>query len=70
MSNATFCTQCEPQGFRRITFHQDRPDVLAVYTVTVEGDRATCPVLLSNGNRVEETEAGLGLGRIVALHYC
>jgi aminopeptidase N len=57
MSNSTFCTQCEPQGFRRITFNQDRPDILSVYTVTVEGDAATCPVLLSNGNRIEEGEA-------------
>jgi aminopeptidase N len=62
LSNKTFCTQCEPQGFRRITFNQDRPDVLSVYTVTVEGDAESCPVLLSNGNRVVAGEAE-GAGR-------
>ena len=60
LSDSTFCTQCEPQGFRRITYHQDRPDVLAVYTVVVEGDAASCPVLLSNGNLIEEGGAGDG----------
>ena len=57
MSAETFVTQCEPQGFRRITFHQDRPDILSVYTVTVDGDTKACPVLLSNGNRVDQGEA-------------
>lgn len=47
-------TQCEAEGFRRITWFPDRPDVMARYTVTLEGDRATYPVLLSNGNLVEE----------------
>lgn len=49
-SGGTFCTQCEAEGFRRITYFPDRPDVLAVYTVTITADRATCPVLLANGN--------------------
>ena len=49
-SRSTYCTQCEPEGFRRITFFLDRPDVLAVYTVRIEADRATTPALLSNGN--------------------
>jgi aminopeptidase N len=49
-SRGTYCTQCEPEGFRRITYFIDRPDVLAVYTVRIEADRATTPVLLSNGN--------------------
>jgi aminopeptidase N len=53
-SRGTYCTQCEPEGFRRITFFLDRPDVLAVYTVRIEADRATTPVLLSNGNSIAQ----------------
>jgi len=45
-----FCTQCEAQGFRKITCYPDRPDVMARFTVTVVGDREGCPVLLANGN--------------------
>jgi len=52
LSSGVFCTQCEPEGFRRITYFPDRPDVLATYTVTLRADRRTCPVLLSNGNLV------------------
>ncbi len=48
-----FVTQCEAQGFRRITWFLDRPDNLAVYTVTVNADKAKYPVLLSNGNRID-----------------
>ena len=51
ISSNTFCTQCEAEGFRHITFFPDRPDVLATYTVTLVADAATYPVLLSNGNR-------------------
>jgi aminopeptidase N len=51
LSNGNFCTQCEAQGFRRITYFLDRPDVMAIYTVTIRADRDTTPVLLSNGNR-------------------
>jgi aminopeptidase N len=54
LSRGTYCTQCEPEGFRRITYFIDRPDVLAVYTVRIEADRATTPVLLSNGNPVAQ----------------
>ena len=54
VSNESFFTQCESQGFRRITYFLDRPDVMASYTVTVRGDKAKYPVLLSNGNLVEE----------------
>ena len=54
LSSGVFCTQCEPEGFRRITYFPDRPDVLARYTVTIRADRARYPVLLSNGNRVAE----------------
>ncbi|WP_181707871.1 aminopeptidase N [Chthonobacter rhizosphaerae] len=52
-SSGTWCTQCEAEGFRRITYFLDRPDVLAVYTVRMEAPKALAPVLLSNGNRVE-----------------
>lgn len=47
MSNGMYCTQCEAEGFRKITYYPDRPDVMAIFTVRVEGD---LPVLLSNGN--------------------
>ena len=49
-SNGMLCTQCEAEGFRRITFFPDRPDVLSTYTVRMEGSKAAFPVLLSNGN--------------------
>ncbi|MEM8627766.1 MAG: aminopeptidase N, partial [Pseudomonadota bacterium] len=49
-SSGLYCTQCEAEGFRRIAYMLDRPDVLAVYTTRVEGDRLSCPVLLANGN--------------------
>ncbi|KAB2910332.1 MAG: aminopeptidase N [Hyphomicrobiaceae bacterium] len=52
-SRGIYCTQCEAQGFRRITYFLDRPDVLATYTVRIEADRGEAPVLLSNGNLVE-----------------
>ncbi|MCC7253738.1 aminopeptidase N [Hyphomicrobium sp.] len=49
-SRGVFCTQCEAEGFRRITFFPDRPDVLSTYTCRIEADAATVPVLLANGN--------------------
>lgn len=52
-SNGMLCTQCEAEGFRRITFHPDRPDVLSRYSVHMAGDKAAFPVLLSNGDCVE-----------------
>ncbi|MDB5539859.1 MAG: pepN [Devosia sp.] len=52
-SNGTWCTQCEPEGFRRITYYLDRPDVLAPFKVRMTADRQLAPVLLSNGNLVE-----------------
>ncbi len=55
-SGGNFCTQCEAEGFRKITFFLDRPDVMARYTVRIEGDRKRYPVLLSNGNLIEEGE--------------
>jgi aminopeptidase N len=53
LSRGIYCTQCEAQGFRRITYFLDRPDVLATYTVRIEADRTETPVLLSNGNPLE-----------------
>ena len=50
-SNGVFCTQCEAEGFRRIAFFPDRPDVMSIYTVTIRAPKDACPVLLSNGNR-------------------
>ncbi|HEV2336154.1 MAG TPA: aminopeptidase N, partial [Stellaceae bacterium] len=55
-SGGNFCTQCEPEGFRRITYFLDRPDVMARYAVTIRADKAGCPVLLSNGNPAEGGE--------------
>ena len=52
-SNGTYCTQCEAEGFRRITYFLDRPDVLAVYTTRIEAPKADAPVLLANGNRID-----------------
>ena len=52
-SGSAYCTQCEAEGFRRITYFLDRPDVLSVYTVRVEAERVDAPVLLSNGNLIE-----------------
>src|SRR5690606_9920509 len=52
-SNAVYCTQCEPEGFRRITYFIDRPDMLSVYTVRIEASIKEAPILLSNGNLVE-----------------
>jgi aminopeptidase N len=52
-SGSAYCTQCEAEGFRRITYFLDRPDVLSVYTTRVEADIAEAPVLLSNGNLIE-----------------
>ena len=55
-SGPMLCTQCEAEGFRRITYFTDRPDVMAVYTVTLKADRHSCPVLLANGNPVDKGE--------------
>jgi aminopeptidase N len=52
-SSGNFCTQCEAEGFRRITYFLDRPDVLSVYTVRMTANKSSCPVLLSNGNPVD-----------------
>ncbi|MGB5366665.1 MAG: aminopeptidase N [Polyangiales bacterium] len=59
-SSGTFCTQCEAEGFRRMTYYLDRPDVMARFTTRIEAERARYPVLLSNGNRVAEGELSDG----------
>jgi aminopeptidase N len=60
VSGGRFCTQCEAEGFRRITYFPDRPDVMSVYTVLIEADKAAYPTLLANGNLIEsgDTEDG------------
>lgn len=55
-SSGTFCTQCEAEGFRKITWYPDRPDVLSVFDVEINADKPLAPVLLSNGNLVESRE--------------
>ncbi|THK39682.1 aminopeptidase N [Ensifer sp. MPMI2T] len=66
-TNNVYCTQCEAEGFRRITYFPDRPDVLAVYTVNIIADKATAPLLLSNGNFLGG--ADMGDGRHFAAWY-
>jgi len=61
VSNGNFFTQCEAQGFRRISYFPDRPDVLSKFTVTLIADEETYPVSLSNGNLIEEKSLGNGL---------
>ncbi len=56
-TSGAYCTQCEAEGFRRITYFLDRPDVLAVYTTRIEADRGEAPILLANGNLVESGSA-------------
>ena len=71
-AGATYCTQCEAEGFRRITYFPDRPDVMAVYTTRIEADKAEAPILLSNGNltdpwrRAGHTTPLCGLARSVS----
>ncbi len=60
VSGGNFCTQCEAEGFRRITWFPDRPDVMAEYRVRMEADKAACPVLLSNGNLVDSGDLPQG----------
>ncbi|KQN72273.1 aminopeptidase N [Devosia sp. Leaf64] len=60
-SGGTWCTQCEPEGFRRITYYLDRPDVLATFKVRITAPKDIAPVLLSNGNLVDKGEASDGM---------
>ncbi len=57
-TSGNYCTQCEAVGFRRITYFLDRPDVMATYRVTLRADKKTCPVMLSNGNRIAQRDLG------------
>ena len=56
LSNSMLCTQCEAEGFRKITYFLDRPDVMAQFTTTLTGDKDRYPVLLSNGNKIAQGE--------------
>jgi aminopeptidase N len=53
-SGRTYCTQCEAEGFRRITYFPDRPDVMAIYTTRIEAEKSDAPVLLANGNLIDQ----------------
>ena len=64
LSNGGFFTQCEAEGFRRITYFPDRPDVMARFTTTITAAQTQCPVMLSNGNPGERTDLGDGRHRV------
>jgi aminopeptidase N len=59
-SGRTYCTQCEAEGFRRITYFPDRPDVMAVFTTRIEADKGEAPVLLANGNLTDSGDLAGG----------
>ena len=59
-TGGNYCTQCEAEGFRRITYFPDRPDVMAVYTTRIEAEKAQAPVLLSNGNLIDSGDLSNG----------
>jgi aminopeptidase N len=67
-SGRIYCTQCEAEGFRRITYFPDRPDVMAVYTTRIEAEKADAPVLLANGNLVAAGDVP-GTGRHFAVWH-
>ena len=60
VSGGRFCTQCEAEGFRRITFFLDRPDAMSVFTVRIEADKSDYPYLLANGNQIESGDLSKG----------
>ncbi|GAA5509016.1 aminopeptidase N [Novipirellula caenicola] len=64
-TSGNYCTQCEAVGFRRITYFLDRPDVMTTYRVTIRGDKQSCPVMLSNGNRVSQRSLDDGRHEVV-----
>lgn len=64
-TSGNYCTQCEAMGFRRITYFLDRPDVMATYKVTIRADQDTCPVMLSNGNRITAKDLDGGRHEVV-----
>lgn len=59
-SNDVYCTQNEAQGFRHITYFIDRPDIMSKYLVRIEAEKSKCPVLLSNGNLIENGDLDNG----------
>jgi aminopeptidase N len=59
-SSGNYCTQCEPEGFRKITYYLDRSDVMTKFTTRIEADKAKCPVLLGNGNCIDKGDLGGG----------
>ena len=59
-SSGNFCTQCEAEGFRKITYYYDRPDVMTLFTTTIEADKDKYPVLLCNGNPVDSGDLANG----------
>lgn len=63
-SKGIFCTQCEAEGFRKITYFMDRPDVMTKYSVDIEADKKLYPVLLSNGDRISQSDLGNGRHRV------
>ena len=67
-AGATYCTQCEAEGFRRITYFLDRPDVMAVYTTRIEADKNEAAVLLSNGNLVAKGDVPGGNRHFAVWH--
>jgi len=56
LSNGKFCTQCEAEGFRKITYYLDRPEIMSEFFVTIEADKRSYPLLLSNGNPIEQSQ--------------
>lgn len=64
-SSGMFCTQCEAESFRKITYFLDRPDVMASYTVAIEAERAKYPILLSNGNPISRRDLGGGRHEVI-----
>ena len=59
-SNGMYCTQCEAEGFRHITYYLDRPDVMSKFTTRIEANKNTYPILLSNGNKIDSGDSGEG----------
>lgn len=64
-SQGSLFTQCEPEGFRKITYYQDRPDVMAIFSTTIIADKAKYPVMLSNGNKISEELLSDGTTKVV-----
>ena len=60
LSKGMYCTQCEPEGFRKITYYLDRPDVLSLFTTTITADQQQYPTLLANGNLIAQGHMGEG----------